>query len=150
MSFLNYGRVNALLKGLRHNITSFGTSLWGPVVFRDTHLHLSPHKPFQLACWVWYWRPMMGDSFAEAHSGYPRQLHLQQSGARIITWGEMKRMEKTRNNGFNTFSPIPNLAFLCTASTLQLPLHTLLANKDGESGQGIGQGCFALLTLLKD
>lgn len=59
-------------------------------------------------------------------------------------------MEKTGNNYLHLFNPIPNLAFLCIASTLQLPLHTLFANKDGESGQGVGQGCFALLTLLKD
>lgn len=84
-----------------------------------------------------------GDSFAEGHSGYPRQLYLLQSGARMITWGKIKNMEKTRNNGFHAFSLIPKLAFQCTASTLQLLLYSFLQRWRRWSGHWTRVFCIA-------
>lgn len=42
---------------------------------------------------------------------------------------KLKRQEKTGNNSFHAFSPIPNLVFPFTASFLQLPLHTLFCKQ---------------------
>lgn len=78
----------------------------------------------RVTCWgTWWWRlPCL----------------VAESGARLSIWGKMKKMEKTGNNILHVFNPtpIPNLAFLCLVSTLQLTLHTLFTNSTPQIRMG--------------